>query len=182
VAAIKHQLEGRIEAMGTPPESIFMPFERIVDYLGIAITESKRIFKQLPPSLLDDLGLTAAVDQCIHPKMTVLRRISLAEVGLTSDVKIVLYRVLQEALNNVGKHSHAEEVYIRCHRYKGQVKLKIKDNGFGFDPLEIYGVTNIIGGYGLYRMKERVEICNGEFRIESVPGKGTTILASIPTT
>jgi two-component system sensor histidine kinase DegS len=53
---------------------------------------------------------------------------------------------------------------------------------FGFDPLEIYGVTNIIGGYGLYSMKERVEICNGEFRIESVPGKGTTIPASIPTT
>ncbi|KJS30331.1 MAG: hypothetical protein VR64_16655 [Desulfatitalea sp. BRH_c12] len=187
LAAIKYQLEGRIEVMGTPPESIFMPLERIVDYLGIAITESKRITKQLRPSLLDDLGLTAAVDQCIrdyeqfHPKMTVLRRISIAEVGLTSDVKIVLYRVLQEALNNVGKHSHADEVYIRCHRYKGQVKLKIKDNGIGFDPVESYGAANILGGYGLHSMKERVEICNGEFRIESVPGKGTTILASIPT-
>jgi len=186
LAAIKHQLESRVEEMGAPPEGVAMTYEKIIEYLGIALRESKRLTKQLRPSVLDDFGLLAAVKECIrnfeafHPKTKVSLRINIAEQDLSSDSRTVIYRVLQEALNNVGKHSRADEVYIQCRRFKNWVKLRIKDNGDGFDVDQVLASADALSGYGLHSMRERVEICNGKFRIESALGKGTTIIAAIP--
>ncbi len=99
---------------------------------------------------------------------------------LSIDAKTVLYRVLQEALNNVGRHSAADAIEIRCQKYKGWIRLKIKDNGSGFDVSRVFGNSKHIDGYGLHSMKERMEICKGKFQIHSAPGKGTTIVAAIP--
>jgi PAS domain S-box-containing protein len=187
LAAIKYQLEGRVEEMESPPESGCMPLEKVIDYLGIAITESRRITKQLRPLVLDELGLAAAIDQCIRdfeqfqPEIKVKRRISISEEGLSSDVKTVLYRVLQEGLNNIGKHSRADNVQLQLNRTKYGIDFCLQDDGVGFDPRELLYNRQALGGYGLHSMKERVEICKGNFKIESVIGEGTTIKASIPT-
>jgi PAS domain S-box-containing protein len=187
LAAIKHQLECRVAEMDTPPPHVTIPLETVVGYLLAAIAESRRITKRLRPHVLDDFGLSAAIRDCLkdfetfYPKTRILFKGGIDEAEFPIDVKIVIYRVLQEALNNVGKHSSADEVYIQCRRYKNWVKLKVKDNGAGFDVRQFYESRELLlEGYGLQSMKERIEICNGKFHIDSAPGKGTTINAAVP--
>jgi PAS domain S-box-containing protein len=186
LAAIKYQLEARVETTGSTHSPHELPLEKIIDYIGHTIQESRRITKQLRPSVLDDFGLIAAVEEHIgdfqgfNPHIKVLKQIHIDETDLSGDAKTVLYRVLQEALNNVAKHSKADRVNVRCYRDGGRVKLQIRDNGVGFDPDEVLGCANIMDGYGLHSMTERVEICKGEFHIESAPAKGATLVASIP--
>lgn len=185
LAAIMYQLESRVESTGPPPPSVEIPLERIITYIGNAILEVKRITRQLRPSVLDDFGLVVAIDanirefETFHPKTKVRRQISINEGDLSSDAETVLYRVLQEALNNIGKHSKAANVDIQCRHDISGIILEIKDDGIGFEPGQLES-ANVMNGFGLHSMKERVEICNGKFRIESSPGKGTTIIAVIP--
>lgn len=184
LAAIKYQLESRLE--GVACESAEIPLEKIITYIGDTIQETRRVTKRLRPSVLDDFGLVAAMQEHLlefkqfYPKTKISIQISDAVESLSSDAKTVVYRVLQEALNNVGKHSNAKEVDIRCQCHSGWVTLKINDNGRGFDTREFFGSKNIVGGYGLHSMRERVEICKGKFQIESAPGRGTTILVTLP--
>jgi PAS domain S-box-containing protein len=186
LAAIKYQLEGRVETMGPAPKGVYMPFESIIDYLAKAIKESKRITKQLRPLILDDFGLAAAVEEHLvdfkkfNPGIKVSQRLSITEDCISSDAKTVLYRVLQEAMNNVGKHSRASLVDIEIRRYKGWVRLKVNDNGDGFKANRIFEYEDSLTGFGLHSMRERVDICKGRFRIDSAPGQGTTVIAAIP--
>ncbi len=185
LAAIMYQLESRVENTGPPPSSIEIPLERIITYIGKAILEVKRITKQLRPSVLDDFGLAVAMEENIrefetfHPKTRVWRQISINDGDLSSDAETVLYRVLQEALNNIGKHSKAANVDIRCQHDANSIILEIKDDGIGFETSHLKS-ANVMNGFGLHSMKERVEICNGKFRVESSLGKGTAIIAIIP--
>ncbi len=186
LAAIMYQLEARVEQMGKPPETVRMPLERIIEYLSEAITESRRITKQLRPSVLDDFGLTAAFEEYIedfqtfHPEIKLILQVSMLEEKISSDAKTVLYRVLQEALNNVGKYSKADSVEIKCQCREDRIRLQIKDNGIGFNVSEAFGGARVMEGYGLNSMRERIEICQGKFHIESAPGQGTTVIAELP--
>lgn len=186
LAAIMYQLESRIENVGPPPPSVAIPLEKIISYLSVTIQESRRITKQLRPSVLDDFGLLSAMQEHIrdfqqfYPKISIRQDISGEAENLSGDAKTVLYRVLQEALTNAGKHSSADGVEIRCRLQEGWITLEIKDNGAGFDAIGAFGNLQRMGGYGLHSMKERVEICKGKFKIESAPGKGTIVTASIP--
>lgn len=186
LAAIKLQLEGRVEAMTDVPQSVSMSFEKMIDYLGIAIRETRRITKQLRPSVLDDFGLTSAVEECIrdfeqfYPNIKILRLIGISDAKLSSDIKTVLYRVVQESLNNVGKHSQAENVYIQLARQQDSICLQVRDDGIGFDPDEVMNNRRPLSGYGVHSMRERVEICKGEFQMTSQPDRGTSIHVSIP--
>jgi signal transduction histidine kinase len=134
----------------------------------------------------DDLGLLAAVEEHLndfsrfYPNIHVFQLIEIFEDKLSNDAKTVLYRVIQEALNNVAKHSKADEVSIRCRQIKDRISLKVKDNGTGFDIQRVLGSEKFIGGYGFHSMKERVEIVKGDFRVESAPGEGSTITVSLP--
>ncbi len=185
LAAIKYQLEDRLEAGGTEEQSSHMPLAVIIEYLDEAIRESRRITKQLRPSVLDELGLAAACRECIsdfkrfYPPILIDERITISERELSGNLQTVLYRVLQEALNNVGRHSQAETVKIRLFRNRERVRLTIEDDGRGFDVGEIMS-RHALSGYGLHSMKERVEICNGSFKIESRPGRGTRLDLAIP--
>jgi signal transduction histidine kinase len=163
-----------------------MPLERIIEYLSEAITESRRITKQMRPSVLDDFGLTAAFEEYIedfqtfHPEIKLILQVSMLEEKISSDAKTVLYRVLQEALNNVGKYSKADSVEIKCQCREDRIRLQIKDNGIGFNVSEAFGGARVMEGYGLNSMRERIEICQGKFHIESAPGQGTTVIAELP--
>jgi len=185
LAAVKHRLEGRIEKMGRPPSGIDISLERLNEYLLGAIREIRRISKQLRPYLLDDVGLVAALNEFIkefkelHSKMNVVHECSVSEEAITDEVKTVLYRVAQEALNNAGKHSGARTVAIRLYQQPETVCLQVKDDGCGFSPdITIPNAKSM--RYGIRGMKERVEICHGWINIESEPGRGTVVTASIP--
>ncbi len=183
LAAIKFSLEGRIMAMGEPPADDEMPFETIIAYLADTIKETKRISNGLRPLTLDDLGLLPTLAAYVrklkevYPHVKISQEIEIKEMDLPDPLKIVLYRVAQEALNNIHKHSGATKVSLRLTRIGNTVELEVHDNGCGFDVEEALERNDPLSGYGLRSMRERVEISDGTFRIQSSAGSGTRISA-----
>jgi signal transduction histidine kinase len=95
------------------------------------------------------------------------------------DLRINFYRIVQESLGNIMKHAHATEVKVTVKRTPENVTLTIEDDGRGFGP-EARGANASRSGFGLTGMAERARLIGGEFRVRSVPGRGTTIMVEIP--
>ncbi len=102
------------------------------------------------------------------------------DVSLLPSDEAVLFRILQESLNNVAKHAQASEVAVSL-RGADRVYLTVGDDGRGFNPAEASGRVSTAGGLGLTQMRERVEARGGHYRVESTPGQGTTVYADLPT-
>jgi len=135
----------------------------------------------LRPSTLDTLGILATITwfcrefQATLPGIGVEKVIDIEESDVPDDLKTVLYRILQEAFNNVAKHSEASLVKISLTRADGELALAVEDNGKGFD---LPTVTETEMGFGLTSIGERAELSGGSFLIESAPGRGTTLRVS----
>jgi signal transduction histidine kinase len=133
----------------------------------------------LHSSKLKHLGLESALRELCHrmnSKPGTLVELNCGKVSnfVTEDEALVLYRVAQEALNNVLRHSSATKATIALHYSETNAILVISDNGRGFDP-----AANS-DGIGLVGMRERLRAVGGEFKISSAPGVGTSIYASVP--
>lgn len=149
-----------------------------------AIGELSNLVADLRPSLLDDMGLHAALGWYTEQ---VNRRgpmhVELAIKGkpsrLPSEVEIILFRITQESLNNVVRHANATHALVELAYANGLARLQVSDDGVGFDPDTVLeGDTQV--GWGLVGIRERVELAGGECHIESVPGEGTTLQVEIP--
>ncbi len=101
------------------------------------------------------------------------------EVNLPPSDEAVVFRLLQESLNNVAKHAHAREVQVSLTGGE-RATLEVRDDGAGFDPAEASGRVSSAGGLGLTQMRERVESRGGRYQVESKPGAGTRVLAELP--
>ncbi|MBI5604396.1 MAG: two-component sensor histidine kinase, partial [Deltaproteobacteria bacterium] len=99
------------------------------------------------------------------------------ETEVPEHLKIVIFRILQEALNNIAKHSRAKEAEIRLGRKGKSLEFKIKDNGQGFDQERFLKVDSDQKGFGLSSMKDRTELSGGTFKLKTAPGRGTIISA-----
>ena len=150
--------------------------------------EARKISSDLRPSILDDLGLLAAMRsfyrrfQGLYSDIQIQEEFDIDESEIPEQLKIVIYRVFQEALNNVAKHSEAEHVRVSVSKTEGTLQLYIEDNGKGFDveqPLsdESQAVSDTMG---IASMQERTEISGGSFEINSDQEGGTAIRASWP--
>ncbi len=137
----------------------------------------------LRPAILDDLGILATINwycrefQRIYP-IRIEKHIEIQEEGVPKRLKTDIYRILQEGLNNVAKHSHANLVILSLRNTENKIELIIKDNGTGFDPDDLSSSEISGRGLGLRSMRERTEISGGVFSISSAKGRGTTIRAS----
>jgi signal transduction histidine kinase len=98
---------------------------------------------------------------------------------VNGDKRTVLYRVAQEALNNVARHAQASHAEVKIQQLDGAICMKIRDNGKGF-PAERVLHAKKKKRLGLLGMRERLEMVGGNFSIKSAPGKGTTVIAEIP--
>jgi signal transduction histidine kinase len=145
--------------------------------------EVHRLAWELRPSALDDLGLHAAA---AHYVKTWGDRLGLA-VDFVSDLnaqrfgpgsEIALYRILQEAMTNVARHAHATRVSVILGRIGASVRLIVEDDGTGFGAVACS--ERQPAGFGLSSMRERVALLGGTLQLESTPGKGTTLLCSVP--
>ena len=138
---------------------------------------------QLRTTALDDLGLQAALASHVHNWSNrariaaELHTSGLLDERLASETETTLYRIAQEALTNVAKHSRAEHVDVILERQADQVVLIIEDDGVGFDPGDV-GMTR--QGLGLSGMQERASLVGASIQIESAAGEGTTILVRMP--
>jgi signal transduction histidine kinase len=137
--------------------------------------------RQLHPAVLEYSGISAAL-QSLGAEFGAVNEIqvSVQASGEFSDVPapvgLCLYRVAQEALQNVSKHSTAKKAAVRITRGSGSVQLVIEDRGVGFQET----LAGSGRGLGLVSMRERIRLVNGALEIESAPGKGTSVIVTIP--
>lgn len=150
------------------------------------LEEVRRIITDLRPSILDDLGIIAALSwfctqfMAIHPGIEIKQQIRIKEHEIPEPLKIVIFRIVQESFNNIAKYSQADAVTLDLFKKEGDIQLCVQDNGTGFD-LHSAALRKDTGhGMGLVSMKERVEISGGVFSLDSCEGEGTIIMASWP--
>jgi signal transduction histidine kinase len=138
------------------------------------------------PYVLDDIGVAATIDwycrefERNHSGLVIEIKNDFMDSEIPSAAKIVIYRILQEAMDNVTKHSQAGHVTIGLIKEDHGIEFTVQDNGIGFDPEETIAKRSPWGGLGLLSIKARTELSGGSFGVESAKGKGTTIRASWP--
>ncbi len=159
---------------------------KVKDLLERSIQEIRRISNNLMPFELEDLGLEVALCNICNEVMdrTDLEiEINLSGIykRMPQDLELALYRIVQEALNNVVKHAEATKVSVRLLRLKDKVELRIKDNGKGFEYQNDKKLKpDRHSGMGLLSMKERTALIDGELTVESSPQNGTDVSVEIP--
>ncbi|MGM0403872.1 MAG: PAS domain-containing protein [Thermodesulfobacteriota bacterium] len=186
LAAIKFSIEEKLAKMvSTPPEDL-TSLESIVSYLMDTIKETKRISANLRPTTMDDLGLCASISwfcrefKTFYKHVEVAQKIDIDESDLSESVKIVIYRILQEAMSNAARHGNPDKIDLKLTKNARRVLLTISDNGQGFEPATRLISKDPLSGYGILGMRERAKICGGSFTIKSRPGGGTRVEVRIP--
>ena len=142
---------------------------------------------ELRPAALDDLGLPDAAQAYLEDwshNYKISSEFNLrgfeSDTRLLADVETHLYRIMQEALNNIAKHAHASTVNVLLEKKASGAALIIEDNGVGFDPSNVVRERKARGGLGLLGMRERALLIGGTVEIESAPGAGSTIYVRVP--
>ena len=175
-------------AKGFPPEHAAMIKDKLAETLSLLEQASDRVRDlsvDLRPSMLDDLGLLPTLRWHInsYEKRTKtpvkFESVNLGE-RLAPEVEIVLYRIMQESLNNIAKHARAKKVKIRLEHKNKRVGVLIEDDGIGFNPDRVMNETTRVKGIGLLGMRERVNLLQGSFSVRSREGQGTSIFAEFP--
>jgi signal transduction histidine kinase len=186
LAAIKFAVEGKLQTMTNGPPSDTIPLEKIAGHIHDTINEVRRVSTNLRPSMLDDLGLLATIEwYCrssgeMHADTRIETELALNEEKIPEYSKIVIYRVLQEALNNALRHSRADSIRLSLEAVNDRIRLCIEDNGCGFDPDETIQSSDPLSGYGLKGMRDRAEVVGGTLSLDSGPGRGTTVCLDLP--
>ena len=156
-------------------ERVQQIFERIEDYIQDTLKEMRLMVYELRPVALTQEGLEGALRKRLDLLESRARMQTALEVtlpwGLPPQVESEIYGIVQEALNNVLKHSGASEVEVRITQEESLLTVKIKDNGHGFDPVK----ARSLGGLGLSSMAERARSIGGELTIDSPLKRGTVV-------
>ena len=185
LAAIKISLGNLLMRPGQQT-AVARSLKMLISMTQQAIEESRRIMTDLRPSVLDDFGIVRTIrwfcEQFlkIYPGIHVEQIITVEEGEVPEPLKIVIFRVIQEALNNVAKYSKAGFVTLSLVNIRNGIALTLEDDGVGFDPGKTANTMPgdlYIKGLGLTGMKERVELSGGTFSIQSILEEGTTIRA-----
>ena len=176
------QLALAIPGAGTSP-ALSQQLEGIRELASQAIAEVRQISHDLRPYQLDQLGLTRALKAMIESAaassgIVLTHKLEDVDDVFDLDKATNLYRVMQECVNNIVKHSGASAASLRVERDVREVLLAIEDNGRGFDPAQI--ARTGAAGFGLKNLAERARILDATFRIITEPGQGTRIEVVVP--
>jgi len=181
LAAIKFGMENVLQQMDLGASRPAMKtLDAAVKLVQNAVEEVRRISTDLRPSMLDDLGILATLSwfirefEAIYSGIQIESWIEIQEKDIGDSLKIVIYRVFQEALNNVAKHSQSSRVFVSLKKTSEAIEMAVEDKGIGFD------LENARAGVGLVSMRERVELSGGVFSLESAQGRGTRLWAKWP--
>ncbi len=176
-----HQCEGQLDVQNPIMEEL----REISELAQESIDEVREISYDLHPHTLDRLGLQKGIQSSINKfvqvtPINILQDIDEINNLFTSIEEIHIFRIIQEALNNVVKHSDATECKVTVKKQDSRLNLKVVDNGKGFDVVQSSLSRESFKSFGISNISERVKILNGELIIQSSPGNGTAITITIP--
>ncbi len=168
-------------AQGTAGERV----ERVRSLALALIDDLRGLAAGLRPTTLDNLGLAAALRSCSESRLSeenveIVFAASGVEARLPSLLEIGLYRVAQEAIDNVASHAEAKTIRITLKGDGQDLTLVVEDDGKGFEAAEVLADPNAARGLGILSMRERIAHLGGTFSIESTPGQGTRVRAEVP--
>lgn len=163
--------------MGVEEEN-FEEFGEISDTASNALGEVREIIYNLRPQHLERIGLTRAIRAMLKRTAGILdyeAEIDSIDDLFPADEEIIIYRIIQECLNNIIKHSEAAKAKVLIRKLSDKVIIKVEDDGKGFDREKTSK-----GGFGLVGLEERVALLEGEFVIKSKIDEGTLIVIELP--
>jgi signal transduction histidine kinase len=140
----------------------------------------------LRPSMLDDLGLLATLSwfcreyQKVYPHIRVETQFQIEEAEIPVKLRTMIFRILQEAFNNIAKHSQADHVWLGINRRMSVLEIDVRDNGQGMDSEILINEGKVARGFGISSMRERTRACGGSIRIQTHPGTGTRLKLTLP--
>jgi signal transduction histidine kinase len=181
LTTLEHGLANLLNACRDQP-ALASKVEALQDVMRHLDRDVEHLVWELRPTVLDDLGLSAAITNYVQAwsaRVGIAAELHAAGLGderLTPQVETTLYRIAQEALTNVARHSRASRVDVILGRRPDVVSLVIEDDGVGFDPS-----ATKTRGFGLLGMQERAALVGATLEIESSAGQGTTVLVRIST-
>ncbi len=178
-----------IEAVGqslpAPVEVLKERWHRAKTLATRALEDTHNLILGLRPVSLDDLGLVAAIradaDEHLQPSgIEVQVNVNGAPRRLAPELELTLFRIIQEAINNIAKHARAQHVNIAFDFQDSVARVTIEDDGQGFDTRAVSRSQDKTRGLGLLGMEERAQLAGGSFHLESQPGRGTRVVLTIP--
>lgn len=173
--------------MDIEPDKVRKELRDLKEMVKESLHEVRKIIFDLRPMVLDDLGVVPTLRRFIaelqkrSPISVELVVLSGEEYRLPGPLEVAVFRIVQEALNNIFKHAGAKRAVVRLELQPRRINVSISDDGCGFETQRIMGMGEMDrDNFGLLGMKERVELLSGQIKINSKPGKGTEIQVTIP--
>lgn len=165
----------------TRDQQLLSQCESIIHRIDAALDAVRRIATELRPSILDQLGLPAALEWLGHDfgtrsGLAVYIEASVDGTAIPDELASSAFRILQESLTNVARHAAATQVIIRLNQTPTLLSLEVTDDGRGLPPGRLEGTASL----GLVGMRERAVACGGNLSISAQPGSGTTVLLRVP--
>ncbi len=184
LSAVKFMVETVIEQL-TGKEALqeIKALDALVPLLQESSEEIRNIIMNLRPSILDDLGILATIGwfcrqfASVYSHIRLEQTIDIEEDEVPDALKTIIFRIIQEAMNNIAKYAEAEVVTLYLGKTGNALELRVQDDGCGFRGEQLMASGSPLQAFGLTGMKERVELSGGRFTILSSPGKGTRIEA-----
>ena len=185
LTALTNQLERLHQKLDGADTDLTARVADSVEMARLALKETRELSRLLRPPVLDDLGLPAALSwltRTLEQRTGLRAELALdgLEDRLDPDVETLVFRLVQEALTNVLRHSGADRARVAVVRAGTLLELRISDSGRGFDPEETLTGTERATGSGLHGMRDRLELFGGRLDITSAPDRGTVISAVVP--
>jgi two-component system sensor histidine kinase DegS len=187
LALLTLEMDDIVARGGQLPKDIISRLQKLRETTEKALKEVRRFSHELRPSVLEHFGLTAALELIISEfntadpaaKTDIRLKITGKDRRLSEEIELVLFRIAQESLSNIRKHSRATRALVSLHYSDETVGLTVTDNGRGFDTGK-KTADPMGGGLGLVGMRERANIIGGKFYLRSIPGKRTTVSVRVP--
>ncbi len=171
----------QVESLRFEPNGQLRPeaLQRVEGILRRAVDEGRRLINGIRTPVLDGLGVVAALEHLIHEEDRVQVPVEFVNdhdfARMDPKIEEAVYRITQEALTNVGKHSHSPTARVELAKLGDRLHLEVRDWGVGFAPLKARR-----GSHGLRSMTERARIAGGQCTISSAPGEGTRVVVDLP--
>jgi signal transduction histidine kinase len=179
IVSLSFHLSAAADAVASDPASAAEQIACAQELAAGALDETRHAIAGLRPPVLDDLGLAASLESLARSIPLSNVQVDTVTTTLPEHVETAVYRIAQEALQNITKHASAAHVQLRLSVAAGAVLLEISDDGVGFDPASAPERTGPVG-YGLPGMRQRAELLGGQLTADSTPGRGTVVRLRVP--